>query len=415
MRWSLALMAYDFSIKHEAGKLIPATDALSRFPYERMVAVIDIPGQNLDVEQMKQLQAQDPELQDIIQHLQKALDGDNTPIGQEPTKTDNYFLDDHGILFHLRPDSIKKNLQISERLVVPTSLQAELMLWAHDSLDVGGHFGQNRTYHKLNNKYYWPTMREDVFHWVRTCQGCQAKKSPSTNPRAPLRPILSSGPWEHIEKNIKGPLPRTKRYQNKYILVVMDHYSKYALCFPLKTLTTVEIADILYKEIILKFGAFRVLQTDQGSDLTSKLIVEICRLFNIRKVESSSYHPISQGLVERFNATLATTLSIFTSENQDDWDELLPGVVFAYNTSTNVDSTGFSPYFLQFARQPLLPPDTRLIPPAKVIPTYREFLKTVIDNLEIARQITDENMEQARMRMKHRYDQKATKPDWNCR
>ena len=71
------------------------------------------------------------------------------------------------------------------------------------------------------------------------------------------------------------------------------------------------------------------------------------------KTKTTPYHPESDGMVEHFNRTLLMMLAIFTGENRDDWDDLLPAVMMAYRSSIH-EPTGFSPYRLIFGEEYLV-------------------------------------------------------------
>ena len=79
----------------------------------------------------------------------------------------------------------------------------------------------------------------------------------------------------------------------------------------------------------------------------SKVVAEVCKIFQIQKVNTSSYHSQTDGLVERFNSTLCQSLSMYVSKNQKDWDEFIPLVLFAHRTSV-LDAIGDSPFYVLY-------------------------------------------------------------------
>ena len=88
----------------------------------------------------------------------------------------------------------------------------------------------------------------------------------------------------------------------------------------------------------------------------SGLIRDICQLLGVKKTRTTPYHPESDGLVERFNRTLIDMLSMAVSDNERDWDLQLSTLLFAYRTSKH-ETTGTTPFFLMFGRDPWLPED----------------------------------------------------------
>ena len=92
------------------------------------------------------------------------------------------------------------------------------------------------------------------------------------------------------------------------------------------------VARILVNEFICRFGVPEQLHTDQGRNFESTLIKQICQLLGIRKTRTTPYHPQSDGMVERFNRTLLSLLSIATEECEEDWDLKLPTIMMAYRS-----------------------------------------------------------------------------------
>ena len=84
------------------------------------------------------------------------------------------------------------------------------------------------------------------------------------------------------------------------------------------------MANAMVKEIFTKVGIPRFWHSDRGTDFMSQLFQETCKLFKIDKTETTPWRPQSDGMVARFNRTLASLLRPFGNQAQDDWDELLP-------------------------------------------------------------------------------------------
>jgi hypothetical protein len=82
----------------------------------------------------------------------------------------------------------------------------------------------------------------------------------------------------------------------------------------------------------------------------------------ITKVNSSAYHPQTNGLTERFNKTLSQMLASYVQTNQQDWPEWVDTCLFAYNTSKHA-SSGQSPFELLYGRSPRLPADIAAFSP----------------------------------------------------
>ena len=122
--------------------------------------------------------------------------------------------------------------------------------------------------------------------------------------------------------DILGPLPETA-IKNRYILVVGDYFSRWTEAFPLPNQEANTIAKVVVEQWVCRFGTPRSIHSDQGRNFESKLFQELCTLLNIHKTRTSPYHPKSDGLIECFNRTLLSMLSLFVEDNQTNWDTLL--------------------------------------------------------------------------------------------
>ena len=143
---------------------------------------------------------------------------------------------------------------------------------------------------------------------------------------------------ERIAVDIAGPFPVSNK-GNKYILVVQDYFTKWVECFPMSNMEAGTVAKIVVEEVVTKFGIPNKIHSDQGRQFESELFKEMCKLLQIEKTRTTAYHPQSDGMVERFNRTLASMISMFVDENHSDWDELLPYMTMAYR-ATEDETTG---------------------------------------------------------------------------
>ena len=101
--------------------------------------------------------------------------------------------------------------------------------------------------------------------------------------------------------------------------------------------------------IFIWFGAPQHIISDQGREFVNQINARLFTLTKTKHRIASAYHPQTNGLVERYNATLQRSLIKLVNENQTDWDTHLDGVLFAYRTSVH-KSTGFSPFEIMFGR-----------------------------------------------------------------
>ncbi|KRY32407.1 Pro-Pol polyprotein [Trichinella britovi] len=117
----------------------------------------------------------------------------------------------------------------------------------------------------------------------------------------------------------------------------MDYFTKCTVAFPLANMEASTVA-----KYIAYFGAPDYLPSDQGCSFEASVVLEMCRLFGISKTRTFPYHPQGNGQAERFNRTLLDMLSILVDGNPGQWDDMLPFVMLAYNSSVH-ESTGVTP------------------------------------------------------------------------
>ena len=141
---------------------------------------------------------------------------------------------------------------------------------------------------------------------------------------------------------IDSPTPRNKTQTHVHILLT-DLFSRRADMFVVSAaqLAAAGTADIFLNECIPLWGCPVTLLSDSGLHFTSKLANIVYDRLGIHKVNTSSYHPCTNGGVERVNHVLAQMLSIVGNEQQTEWDVLLPHVPSAYNNSVNA-ATGLA-------------------------------------------------------------------------
>ena len=181
------------------------------------------------------------------------------------------------------------------------------------------------------------------------------------------------------------------------MIVFTDYLTRYVVSVGIPNKSAPISAEVFVKEIICKFGAPESFLTDQGTNFVSELFEDVCKYLSIFKEYTTPYHPQTDGLVERFNHTLASMISMYVSNKQDDWDQWIPFVVFAYN-STMQSSLGETPHFLLYGQDPKLPIDVAL-GLAKDEDSERSVLQYKQEHLlklGIARELARQNLEKAR-------------------
>ena len=186
---------------------------------------------------------------------------------------------------------------------------------------------------------------------------------------------------ERCHVDITGPHPRTPR-GSKYILTCVDSFSKWAEAFAIPNREAKTVARVLVEQVFCRLGTPIALLTDNAGELDGRLMQEICRLLDVDKQHTSYYHPETNSIAERFHGTLNSMMGRVVSENQKDWDLLLPYVMAAYRATVH-QTTGYSPNYLTFAREVRAPADLVFGIPAEHLPaSYDDFSAEIEDRMK---------------------------------
>ena len=136
--------------------------------------------------------------------------------------------------------------------VVPDKLKEEIFKYCHDALSAG-HLGQNKTLEKIKQCAIWHGLSTDCSIYVKQCSVCNRNKKTNIKARSALGQYHVGAPMQRLHMDILGPLPLTK-HGNKYILVVIDQFTKWVECFPLPCQNAEIIAKTLIDGFISRFG-----------------------------------------------------------------------------------------------------------------------------------------------------------------
>ena len=141
---------------------------------------------------------------------------------------------------------------------------------------------------------------------------------------------------------------------NQYGVVFVDYLIKWPEIFATSDQTALTIAKLFVEQIDFRHGVPAQLLSDCGAAFLSHLLMEICELLGVEKLNTTTYHPQTDGLAEWFNRTLTDMLAKKVEQSGRDWDAHLPFVLFAYRASLQ-ESTKELPFYLLYGRDPRLP------------------------------------------------------------
>ena len=437
-RWLAALSNYNFTLKYKSGKANTDADGLSRRPQEKEelfpeavkaicqaytvnrgscpyienVLVTDNPdllelndfnveSTDLNTVDWVKEQSNDPDLKTVVQYVASdycpVTSKEQANIGKYLRHWKNLCLID-GILYR----NTNLNGEKVKQLVLPCKYRDTVLKYLHDDV---GHQGQDRTLSLVRSRFFWPGFETDVQNKVKTCERCIKRKT-CPKPSAELVNIVTTQPMELVCIDFLS-LERSKGGQEN-ILVISDHFTRYAQAFPIRDQLAKTTAKVLFENFILHYGFPARLHSDQGRNFESRVIRELCSLAGVEKTRTTTYHPMGNGMVERFNHTLLNMLGTLEEHQKDDWKSYVAPLTHAYNAAKH-DSTGFSPFFLMFGRHPRLAVDAYLglNSQEQSISSKEHYVTKLKKRLQFAYKVASNEAEKSAERHKVNYDAKV--------
>ena len=334
---------------------------------------------------------------------EQELDVSLKQVWQLGLKNEKGYCFEKGVLVQYDSDGFDDSLM---RVVVPSGRRKQVLRMAHSNV-ISGHFGIKKTFSRINRNFLWPKMWSQVKAYVRSCTGCQ-KNGRQDKARAPLQPLpVISEPFTRVAFDLVGPLPRTTSGY-KYLLTAMCMFTKFPEAVPLKKVDNLTVLEAMM-EIFSRYGIPTELLTDQGSVFTSRLTRHMCKTFEVHKIQTSPYHPQTDGSLERWHACLKGMLKR-AEVDLKEWDKMLKYVLFAYRDTPHC-VTGFSPFQLMFGREVRGPLDflkTSWVEGDDDVGSVEDWLLCVRAKMgEMAELVSDREV-LAKAKMKKFYDRSAT-------
>jgi transposase InsO family protein len=225
---------------------------------------------------------------------------------------------------------------------------------------VCGHHAVPRTLvgNAFRQGFYWPTAVADTSEIVCTCEGCQFYAHKTNLQAHALQMIPITWPFAVWVLDIVGPLRKAPGGYT-HLLVAIDKFSKWVEVRPITNLRE-EQAVTFFTDIIHRFGVPNSIITDNGSQFTGRKFLELYDKHHIRVDWEVVTHPQTNGQVERANSMILQGLKprIFDRLNKSGrkWLQELPAVVWSLRTTPS-RATGFTPFFLVYGVEAVLPTD----------------------------------------------------------
>ncbi|KAL2083737.1 hypothetical protein ACEWY4_021510 [Coilia grayii] len=348
IRWALRLQKFNFAMEYRKGTLNAAPDALSRCPVSSACVLMTSSQSDqgatfpVSISAVREEQQKDCEVQKIIKSLAE---------GCAEFKAKYAVVDD--LLYRIN----QRAEQIHYRLMVPKSLTIPLLQSYHES-PLSGHQGIFKTYKRLYDVVFWPTLWTDIKDYIRACTICQTHKADNRKPCGTLQQTQVSQPNQMVGVDIMGPFPRSSD-RKEYLVVFVDYYTRWVELFPIRSATAQTISRLFREEFLTRWGVPNFLLSDRGSQFVSSLFQELCAGWTVIPKLTTAYHP-QTNLTDRVNRNIKAMISSYVGDQHNKWTQYLPEFRFALNSSVH-ETTGVSPAELHLGRKLKSPMDKLLL------------------------------------------------------
>ena len=392
-QWALTIGSYNCNIEYVKGVDNCCADLLSRSPPEEEEDSLEAPhisdralnvasintnqmdvqeylDQEVNVEEEKQekitlegfnLAEEQPKDQELLKIKEKLEQGtaDKTTYAKFTTIED--------VLYYISQVDEEPNL----RVYIPSHLQQQVIAEYHEL----GHFGVDKVFQAIKEKYYWPNLYKQIQKYTDQCVTCKvrnmtANKAPLCETSIPLQPMAT------VQLDLSGPYPQTLS-GNKYIASFVCVYSGWIEAWPLPDKSADSVVNVLIERFIPRHSTPMKIITDNGTEFVNRAFEETLRRLNIKHVKTSFYHPQGNAKVERSHRTLHDRLSKMMEGQLDSWDVVLNQALCALRCQPS-KTTRASPFSILYGRQPTLPIDNILKPRRKYM--GEDFFEMALEN-----------------------------------
>ena len=309
------------------------------------------------------------------------------------------------------------------------------MSYFHDSMGAQ-HQGTQRMMFLMRHRVHWKGMQQDLIEYVGDCKSCKLGKATPNKREGFLKLFEATKPFEVVHLDLVGPLPVTKS-GNRYVLTMMDRFSRMIKLVPVPVQTASCVAMAFRTNWLLQYGTPDKILTDRGSNFTGLIFNILRKLQGFEALFTTSYHPRTNGRLERFHRFLKSRLRILAHSKGldflagDEWDIYLGDIAFAYNTTPN-RMTKHTPYDIVYGGIVKLPidrvfkfdvddvatkaaeefrnPMDARMRPLRVDAEHRSYIKLMNQHRQILQKEIIANQKEYGKKMKKQFDSKRVPP-----
>ena len=331
-------------------------------------------------------QRRDPDLRALIDRLVSGvLPSDHNLSQWIKRKEHMFFIDERGIL--RRTIGHGQSLETTMPAVLPEHMINLALYYFHND-PLGAHCGPHSTYERLRKCFFFPDMYIRTFSYCRSCLLCQVMKSGKSlvpNPGCVDEQMVGSpGLCLHLDCT---KLSKTESGKS-HCLNIMCAFSRLCHFVSIRNPSGCQSADKLVKYISI-FGCPTKIISDNGSEFNNSLVARLSKVLGVDAKFITAYNSRGNGVVERPWSSLKEIVHCYANKYVHNWDVLLPLFCLAVNSTIN-RSTGYSPFFLHFGRNPITPFEACLGSPYVMKQTITDYVDMIRRELPVIFQIVRE-------------------------
>ena len=159
---------------------------------------------------------------------------------------------------------------------------------------------------QICDRFVWYGMSRYIHYWTRTCMACQRTKV-SQHVVVPLTPLpMADKRFDILHVDIIGPLPASQGFT--YLLTIVDRFTRLPEAIPLSEISALTCARAFLYHLVSRYGVPSTLTSDRGRQFVSELWRKIAALLGTATNSTTSYHPQSNGMVERMHRVMKAPL-----------------------------------------------------------------------------------------------------------
>ena len=324
----------------------------AKMPTEHFVSALLAHAVMPTLDEIKAAQLSDPKLQAVSKYVRSnPKERKLSEVPSEYRRHADFIQEQNGALFYR---DILNDEWLTNAVVLPEALIPKALEAYHDS-GYGCHLGQHKTRIAMQERVFFPGMRQAVDKHIRDCAACSRAKAVKRKHAGKLKSTIYLQPFELVGIDLVGPF-LTSANGNRYVMHVIDAHTNWNICVALPNKEAATIAKAFHEHVIIGGPCVCPVAclSDRGTEFLNTLYSELVSQFQVRHLKTSPYHPQGNSQCERTHRTLGAIFKTMLHKYGKDFEEALPYATYCINTHA-IDGTNISPFEMLYGRKPADP------------------------------------------------------------